>query len=196
PQAMQKRDQPGAAVVDEAEFLLDPGAHLARRTRQGRLDPRLQGLGLLQAQLAGTAAHVEAGQAVEPALFEQLVPAADRVVIEQQNPGHLLAAHAIVQQHQSVGAPRHPTGRQAIASQRDQRPPILFLQKAATNHAPIRIRTPSKSKLFPDFSMSQGIAVSAGYYFGFRPAAVSTNVEAAQLSVVVLPFANLSGDPS
>ncbi|HXZ17486.1 MAG TPA: tetratricopeptide repeat protein, partial [Roseiarcus sp.] len=40
------------------------------------------------------------------------------------------------------------------------------------------------------------IAAGAWYYFGFRPAGVSTNVEPAQLSVVVLPFANLSSDPA
>src|ERR1700761_2026628 len=43
-QAMQQRDQPRAAFVDEAEFLRDPGADLARRARQGRPDPGLQSL--------------------------------------------------------------------------------------------------------------------------------------------------------
>ncbi len=33
PQTMQQRDQSRAAFVDEAEFLLDPGADLARRAR-------------------------------------------------------------------------------------------------------------------------------------------------------------------
>ena len=41
-QAMQQRDQSRAAFLDEAGFLLDPGADLACRTRQRRANPRLQ----------------------------------------------------------------------------------------------------------------------------------------------------------
>src|SRR5271163_3091515 len=161
PEAMQQRDQPRAALVDEAEFLLDPAADLARRTRKARRHPAFQGLGLLGAHLARTAAHLEAGQAFDAALFEQLVPVADRVVVEQQNLGHFLAAQAFIQPHQRSGAPRHATSRQTIARQRDQRLAILFTEKAASNHAAIRIQPSAKCKLFPDSPMSRGIAGEA-----------------------------------
>jgi hypothetical protein len=87
-------------------------------------------------------------QAFDAALFEQLVPAADRVVVEQENLGHLLTAHPLIQQHQGVGAPCHATGGQTVASQRDQRFAILFDKKAASNHAAIRIRPTAKRKTF------------------------------------------------
>src|SRR5271154_5682722 len=127
---MQQRDQPRAAFVDEAEFLGDPGAYLARRARQARPDPGLQGIALLGAHFARAAAHLEAGQAFDAVLFEQLVPAADRVVVEQENFGHFLTAHTLIQQHYGVGAPRHATGRPTIARQPDQRLAILFTEKA------------------------------------------------------------------
>src|SRR6202034_2046894 len=98
-----------AAFVDEPEFLGDPGADLARRTRKARPDPGLQGVALLGAHFARAAAHLEAAEPFDAVLFEQLVPAADRVVVEQQNLGHFLAAQAFVQPQQRRGAPRHAT---------------------------------------------------------------------------------------
>src|SRR6202041_3827606 len=131
---MQQRDQPRAAFVDEAEFLGDPGADLARRARQGRPDPGLQSLAWLGAHFARVAAHLEAAEPFDAALLEKLIPAADRVVVEQENFSHFLTAHTLIQQHQGVGAPRHATSRQTIARQRDQRLAILFTEKAASNH--------------------------------------------------------------
>src|SRR5208282_5409913 len=64
--------------VDKPELLGDPGADLARRTRKVRRHPDLQGLGLLGAHLARTAAHVEGGQAFDAAPFEKVIPTADR----------------------------------------------------------------------------------------------------------------------
>src|ERR1700719_3242212 len=154
---MQQRDQPRAAFVDEAEFLGDPGADLARRARQGRPDPGLQSLALLGAHFARAAAHLEAAEPFDAALLEKLIPAADRVVVEQENFSHFLTAHTLIQQHQGVGAPRHATSRQTIARQRDQRLAILFTEKAASNHAAIRIQPCAKRKLFPDSSMTRGI---------------------------------------
>src|SRR5271167_580409 len=87
---MQQRDQPRAAFVDKAKFLGDPGTDVTRRAREGRPNPGLQSSVLQGRHLARTAAHVEAAQAFDAALFEQLVPAADRVVVEQENLGHLL----------------------------------------------------------------------------------------------------------
>src|SRR5271168_5417582 len=158
-QAMQQRDQARAAFVDEAEFLGDPGADLARRARQSRPDPGLQGLALLDAHFARAAAHLEAAEPFDAALLEKLIPAADRVVVEQENFGHFLTAHTLIQQHYGVGAPRHATGRPTIARQSDQRLAILFTEKAAPNHAAIRIQPSAKRKLFPDSPMSRGIFV-------------------------------------
>src|SRR5450631_658939 len=145
---MQQRDQPRAAFVDEAEFLGDKGPDLARGARQSGGDPGLQRLGLLGAHLARTAAHVEAGQAFDAALFEKIVPAADHVVVEQKNIRHFLAAQTSIQKHQSVRPTRDTARRQAVASQRDQRLAILFAEKAATNHATMRIRPAAKYKTF------------------------------------------------
>src|ERR1019366_825850 len=66
PQTMQKRDQPRAAFINEAKFLLDPGTDLACRTRQRRAYPRLQIVLLLHTQIAGAPAHIEAGDALDP----------------------------------------------------------------------------------------------------------------------------------
>src|ERR1019366_7747974 len=65
PQTMQKRDQPRAAFINEAKFLLDPGTDLACRTRQRRAYPRLQIVLLLHTQIAGAPAHIEAGDALD-----------------------------------------------------------------------------------------------------------------------------------
>ncbi len=170
PQAMQQRDQTRAALVNKAEFLGDPRADLARRLRKRRRDPSLQGGGLLRAQQARTAAHVEAGQAFKPTLFEQRMPVPDRVVVEQKNLGHFLAAQAVIQQHERVGASRHAAGRDVVAGQRDKRLAILFAEKAATNHDAIRIRATTKCKTFSrlldesgySFETDSKISVPAG----------------------------------
>ena len=49
---MQKRNQSRTAFVNEAEFLFDKGADLARRARQRRADKGLQCVFLLGAQKA------------------------------------------------------------------------------------------------------------------------------------------------
>ena len=55
----KKRDQSRAAFVDDAEFLLDPGANLPHRARQGRTNPSPQIVFLRGAQQPSTPAHVE-----------------------------------------------------------------------------------------------------------------------------------------
>src|ERR1019366_4604118 len=65
-----------AARVDVAEFLLDPGADLARRARQRRRDPGLQVFLLLAVHLAGAATGLETRQPFEAVLDEQAVPPA------------------------------------------------------------------------------------------------------------------------
>src|SRR5664280_1962606 len=102
PQTMQKCNQSRAAFINESEFLLDPGSDLASRTRQRRADPSLQIALLLHTQIACAPAHIEAGNAFEPALLEQLVPAADRVVIKEQRLADLLTAPSFVQKHQGI----------------------------------------------------------------------------------------------
>jgi hypothetical protein len=46
------------------------------------------------------------GAALDPALFEMLAPAADRVVVEQKRVGDFLAVPPVVQKHQGVRAAR------------------------------------------------------------------------------------------
>jgi hypothetical protein len=148
PQAMQQRDQSRTAFVNEAKFLFDPGADLARRARQRRADVSFQSVFLCGTQKTGAAAHVEAGQPFDPALLKQFVPATDRVVVHQQRSGDFLTAPSTVQQHQGVGPARHPRRRRAIAHQRDELAAIFFGEKSTTNHAPSRICQSEKHKEF------------------------------------------------
>ena len=145
-QPMQQRDQSRAAFVNETVFLFDPGADVARRTRQCRADKNFQCLFLRGAQKACASAHVEAGQTFNPALLEQLAPVADRVVVKKQRSGHSLAAPPVIEQHNRVGPPRHTRGRRPVARQPDQSCPILFAKEAASNHSPIRIPSATKRK--------------------------------------------------
>ena len=104
---MQKRNQSRTAFVNEAEFLFDKGADLARRARQRRADKGLQCVFLLGAQKARAPAHVEARQALDPTLFKQFEPATDRVVVQQKRIGDFLTAPPVVQKHQGICASRH-----------------------------------------------------------------------------------------
>src|SRR4051812_40342996 len=106
--------------------------HAPGRPRQGVADPRLQRHLLLQGQLAGATPVLEAGQAIDPVCLEKPVPRPDRIVVDQQHPTNILAAHPAIQQHQRV----RPTGQtmlsQPVPSQLGQRssavrkpPPIM-----------------------------------------------------------------------
>ena len=151
PQTMQQRDQPRAAFINEAEFRLDPGADLACRTRKRRAYPRLQIVFLLGGQIACAPAHIEAGQAFDPALLEEPAPAAHGVVVEQKRISDLLTAPPGVQKHQGVRTPRHPARRRRIARQGRQRLAIFFAEETRLNHARSRIRLIAKRKKFvPD----------------------------------------------
>src|SRR5450756_1806308 len=88
-QAMQQCDQSRTAFINEPEFLLDPGADLTRRTRQRRAYPRLQIVLLLYTQIACAPAHIEAGDAFDPALLEELAPAPDLSLIHISEPTRL-----------------------------------------------------------------------------------------------------------
>ena len=103
---------------------------------------------LLGGQIACAPAHIEAGQAFDPALFEEPAPAAHGVVIEQKRIGDLLTAPPGVQKHLGVRTPRHPARRRRIARQRRQRLAIFFAEEARLNHAHSRIRLIAKRKKF------------------------------------------------
>jgi hypothetical protein len=151
-QTMEKRDQSRAAFVDEAELLFDPGTDLVRRAGQRSDNPRFQIIFLLGGQIAGAPAHIEARQALDPALFEKFVPAAVGVVIQQQPIGDFPSAPPIVQKHRGVGPARYATDRRTVARQRDQLVAIFFAEEATLNHARNRIRPIRKHKKFlPDF---------------------------------------------
>ena len=140
PQAMQQRDQSRAAFVNEAEFLLDPGADLARRARQRRGDPGFQLFLLLAAQLASAALVAEARQPLDPVLFIQAMPSADGVVVQQQDLRNRLAAHPIVEQHQRVRTSGQTMSGRPVPSQLDQALPRFSVQKARPYHPFGRIR--------------------------------------------------------
>ena len=76
----------------------------------------------------------EACRTLNPVLLIKLVPGPDRVVIEQKRLGDRLTAHAFVQQHQRVGAPRQPVLGQAVAGQLNQVVARFTVQEARANH--------------------------------------------------------------
>src|SRR5580692_5878468 len=132
---MQQRDQSRTAFVNEAKFLFDPGTDLAGRARQRRADEYFQCLFLRGAQKARASAHVKTGQALDPTLFKQFEPAADRVVVQQQRSSDFLTTPTVVQKHQGVCASRHTRGHRPIARQRDQLVAILFAEETTSNHS-------------------------------------------------------------
>src|SRR3954471_21165420 len=157
PQTMQQRNQPGAALVDDPEPLLDPRSDLAGRPRQGFANPCLQRRLLVQAQWTGPAAVVEAGQAIDAILLEQVVPRPDRVVVDQQHPADLVATHPAIQQHQRIRPPGQTMLSQPVSSQLSQVLPFLRCQKAAANHG--AEKNPSTPVWQAVFSTSHRVAV-------------------------------------
>ena len=101
----------------------DPSADLcvsstAASLRRSRLSSRSR-------SAAGNLAHalfvVEDGQTLDPIfLVAPGTPVPDRVVVHEQHLGNRLAAHAVIQQHQSIGAARQldvrPTRRESARS--------------------------------------------------------------------------------
>ena len=124
-QTMQQRNQPGTALVDNLELVFDPRADHPGRPRQGVADPGLQLVLLLQGQLAGATPVVESGQAIDPVFLEKPVPRPDRIVVDQQHPTNILAAHPAVQQHQCVRSPGQTMLGRPVPSQIGQ--VLLFL---------------------------------------------------------------------
>ena len=124
-QTMQQRNQPGTALVDNLERVFDPRSDHPGRPRQGVADPGLQLVLLLQGQLAGATPVVESGQAIDPVFLEKPVPRPDRIVIDQQHPTNILAAHPAVQQHQRVRTPGQTMLDRPVPSQIGQVLPFL-----------------------------------------------------------------------
>src|SRR6202790_5891400 len=93
------------AFVNEAKFLFDPGTDLARRARQRRADKYFQCVFLRGAQKARASAHVKTGQALDPTLFKQFEPAADRVVAQQQRSSDFRTAQTVVKNHNAFAPP-------------------------------------------------------------------------------------------
>src|SRR5271156_3590300 len=145
---MQQRDEPRTAFVNEAKFLFDPGPDLARRARQRGGDKGFQGLFLHGTQKACAAAYVKTREPLDAALLKQLVPAADRVVVQQKRCRDFLTAPPVVKPHQSAPPPRQARRRQAVARQRDELAAIFFGEESTTNHASSRIRQTEKHKEF------------------------------------------------
>jgi hypothetical protein len=84
------------------------------------------------------------------------VVAATRSVGEQQNLGRFLAAQSL---HPTAPAQWRAASRDqppTIARQRDRRLAILFTEKAAANHAAIRIQPSAKRKAFSRLSNESG----------------------------------------
>ena len=162
-QTMQQRDQPGTALVDDPELVLDPRSDLAGRPWQGFADPFLQLFLLFQAQPTGPTAVVEPGQPIDAILLEQVVPRPDRGVVDQQHPADLVATHPAIQQHQRVRPPGQTMLSQPVPSQLGQVLPFLRCQKAAANHG--AEKNPSAPVWQAVFSTSHGVAVYLIFFF-------------------------------
>jgi hypothetical protein len=100
------------------------------------------------AQNASAAAGLKPHQRLSAALGKRAMPPTDRVVVQQKNPRHLLAAQAIVEQHQRIGAPRQPMRHRPVARQRDQRRTLISRQEARANHPLKRIQLNPLGKSF------------------------------------------------
>ncbi len=156
---MQQSDQARPALVLDAALLLDPGADLARRSRQRLGDPGCQ-LALLRfAQATGAAFVAEACQALDPVFLIQPIPGADRIVVQQQDFRDGFAAHAVVQQHQRVRPPRQAMRRRTVPSQFGQVLARFAVQEAAADHANGRIRVAAFGKGVFGFWVSSGYSV-------------------------------------
>jgi hypothetical protein len=116
-------------------------------------------------QKARAPAHVETGQALDPTLFEEFMPATDRVVVQQNRIGDVLTAPPVVEKHQgrlrAASAERLPTHRA-----RDQLVAILLAQEAAANHtnsesAYIICPECSSSRRFPQASRHSAVGSSS-----------------------------------
>ena len=157
-QAVQQSDQPGPGLVFDAALSCNPRTNRAGRAWQRRGDPGFQLVLLLGRQPAGGSFMAKARQTLDPVFLIQLIPSPDRVVVEQQHLGNRLTAHAVVQQHQRVGAPRQAVRSRAIARQLNQVAARFAVQEASAHHPSSRIASRSVGKQFSGFPQSQGIA--------------------------------------
>src|ERR1019366_5706041 len=126
-------------LVFNAAFSRDPRADLAGRTWQCRGDPGFQLVLLFHRQPAAAAFMVEARQTFDPVFQVKLVPLADCVAVEKQHFADRLAAQAIIQQHQRVGAAGEPMRSAAIAGQVDQVATGLAVKEARADHGGTRV---------------------------------------------------------
>lgn len=120
PQPMQQSDQSRAALINDAELLLDKGADLTCRTWQGLGYKGDERRFLRRRQMARTAAAFEPFKTSEPGGVINLAPASDRVVVHIEGFGDPFAAPAVVQQQDGVGATRNALFR-ATAAQQDKK---------------------------------------------------------------------------
>jgi hypothetical protein len=139
-EAMQKRDQSRATAVFHAQFRRDPSADLTRRARRDRSDPRRQLLLLRFTQRTGAASGFKPHQRLSTSFGERAMPTTDRVIVQQQHPGDLLATQTIVEQNKRVGATRQSMRHRTIPRQSHQGGTFLSRQKAGANHALNRIQ--------------------------------------------------------
>src|SRR5271154_2276525 len=143
---MQQRDQPRAAFVDEAEFLGDPGADLARRARQGRPDPGLQGVALLGAHLARTAAHLEAVRPSTPSCSNSSYQSR---IVSSSNNRTLATSWQLKPSSNRTSAVARRVTRPAAKPSRAN---AISALRSSSQRKPPRIMRPSESSLAPNAS--------------------------------------------
>ena len=133
PQTMQQRDQSRAAFINEAEFLLDPGADLACRTRQRRADPRLQIVFLLGRSDSLRSRPHRSWSGLRSRVARKAC--ASRGSCRRPTTTHRRLADSSTHRPKAPRRSRvaSPDRRRPIARQRDQRVAIFFAEEAASN---------------------------------------------------------------
>jgi len=135
PETMQQRDQPSMAILDTVH-LGDPFADHARVERQGGANPLEESGFLIARQAAAAARMMEYDEPGEATLGIELVPGAHAVVVDQQRGGDLLAAPAVVEEHEGVGSANDPSLAQPITGQCAKFVAFRLGEEARANHAP------------------------------------------------------------
>ena len=146
-QTMQQGDQAGTAIA-LAEGPFQEGRDLSDAAGTVGVDPIAQRAFLLAAEAAAAAFVAEVLQFSNATSLEGAMPAADRIVVQQQSRRDTLAAPALVEKDDGVRPAGHAMLRKSIPRKPGQGSSVLSRQKTTTNHTPAESCSPAASTSF------------------------------------------------